>query len=383
MALIRNITSSTPMFVGFMAFGAWMAMKGEWSVGMILPFLFWGNGFLHSINDLKGIERQINGHLPAIATLKRIMELEPAVKDLPDAIEFTADGPVRVEFRGVSFAHPGKDDGPAKTVLKDVSFKAEQGQKIAIIGPSGAGKTTLLHMLLRSRDPQGGSVHLNGFDLRGLKQSSFKRYLGYAPQNAPLFDGTIRELMLWGVLPEDRESITDEDIWKTLRVVQADFGERLDKGLDTTIGRDGIELSGGERQRLSAAIALMNPQLRLLIMDEPTSNLDWETQQGFQDGLNAALDRGVTVFMVAHRLSTVRDCDRFVVLKPVSELKDDESQVEAVASSFEELYQLSPTFRRVAKGEGLNFGPKIVTELKDMPAASASFLDGKVINLLA
>ncbi|MEA3248892.1 MAG: ABC transporter ATP-binding protein [Patescibacteria group bacterium] len=392
LSYIRSQTSSAPFFIGVMAVAAWMVMSGGWTVGMMIPFIFWSNNFTFSINELRRVERQINGQLPAIQTLKRLMELEPAVKDPSHPKDFAPDGPVSVTMIDVGFSYPGKDPSAGdaqgkrkepKQVLKDVWVRAKAGQKIAIIGPSGAGKTTLLHMLLRSRDPDKGIVMFDGIDLREISQSVFKRFIGYAPQGAPLFDGTIRELMLYGLAPEDRKSVTDDDIWELLRTVRADFGDRLDSGLDTKIGRDGIELSGGERQRLSAAMALMNPRLRLLVMDEPTSNLDAETQQGFQDGLKAVLARGVTTFIVAHRLSTVRDCDQFIVLKSVSGLAEGESQVEAVAESFEGLYDVSSTFRRVARNEGLTFGPRIGVNLKDVPLPKTPLFGNKPIDLNA
>ena len=389
---IRVQTSAAPFFIGVVAVGAWMVLAGDWTIGTMMPFVFWTGNLTNAVTQLRNIERQINGQLPAIEALKKLMELEPAVKDPEHPKEFAPDGPVSVTLVDVSFSYPGKDSAPheaqgkrqgPKQVLKNVWIRASAGQKVAIIGPSGTGKTTLLHMLLRSRDPDSGVVMVDGLDLRDISQTAFKRFIGYAPQGAPLFDGTIRELVLYGLPPDERKSVTDEEIWKLLRTVRADFGDRLDSGLETKIGRDGIELSGGERQRLSAAMALMSPHLRLLIMDEPTSSLDSETQQGFQDGLNAVLERGVTTFIVAHRLSTVRDCDSFVVLKPVSELAEGESQVEAVASSFEELYRISPTFRKVADGEGLKFGPAIGVRLKDVPDAPVPLFGGKPVDLRA
>ncbi|MBU1915689.1 ABC transporter ATP-binding protein/permease, partial [Patescibacteria group bacterium] len=374
---IRAQTSSSPFFVGAIAIGIWLVLSGEWTIGTLLPFTFWVGGFISTIDQLRGTERQINGQLPAINTLKRLMELEPAVQDAPNATYFEASGALSVQVKQVSFAHPGKDnDGSSRPVLQNVSFSIRPGQKVAIIGPSGVGKTTLLHMLLRSRDPDQGQVLLDGHDLRGVTQASFKRFVGYAPQGAPLFDGSIRELMLYGLDPQHRSRTSDDEIWAVLRAVKADFGERLIKGLDTKIGRDGLELSGGERQRLSAAMALMNPLLRLLIMDEPTSNLDSETQKGFQDGLNAVLKRGVTAIIVAHRLSTVMDCDQFIVLKPVDELVAGESQVEAVAGSFGELYELSPTFRRIAENEGLKIRPEISIKPEDAPISRPPLLFG-------
>jgi len=392
MAQIRTQTSSAPLFIGVVAAGAWMVLYGDWTIGLMMPFVFWTGNLTNAMHQLRNVERQINGQLPAIATLKKLMELEPAVKDPVRPKEFNPDGPVSVTMIDVGFSYPAKDPSTdaqgksgkePKRVLKDVWLRAAAGEKVAIIGPSGTGKTTLLHMLLRSRDPDSGVVMVDGLDLRGIRQADFKRFVGYAPQGAPLFDGTIRELVLYGLPPDERKSITDEEIWTLLRTVRADFGDRLNAGLETKIGRDGIELSGGERQRLSAAMALMSPHLRLLIMDEPTSSLDSETQQGFQDGLNAVLERGVTTFIVAHRLSTVRDCDKFVVLRPVSDLAEGESQVEAVASSFEELYEISPTFRKVADGEGLKFGPSIGVSLKDVPDAPVPLFGGKAIDLRA
>jgi ABC-type multidrug transport system fused ATPase/permease subunit len=367
MDLIRAQSGTTLFACGMLVFAICQVYSGAWTIGTLIPFGSWMYMLINLADRLTESESAVSKCLSSIKTLREVLDEPAAVTDKPDALNFAPDGPVSVEFDRVSFSYPNQEaEGPPKPVLRNVSFTVEHGEKVAIIGPSGTGKTTLLHKVLRSRDPDSGRVLINGLDLRDLKQATFKRVVSYVPQGAPLFDETLRNLMLYAVPPDARSQITDELIWATLRLVKADLGPRFDKGLETKIGRDGIELSGGERQRLSAAMALMNPHLRLLVMDEPTSNLDAETQAAFHDGLSDAVASGVTTFVVAHRLSTVRDCDRFVVLKPAAELAENETQVEAVARSFGELNRISPTFRKVAKSEGLTLTAKDqTTELGD------------------
>ena len=354
---IRAISSILPLWVGMTAFGSWLVLRGDWTVGSLMPLILWTGHFIGAVNQYREIERQMNGNLPAIRTLHRIMTLKPAVEDAPDALELASDKAVGLHFSKVSYSYPEKEgSGPRPAVLRDVSFSVEPGETVALIGPSGAGKSTIMHLALRSMDPQEGSVVVGGQSLTAVTQASWKRLLGYIPQGAPLFDGTIRELVIYGLMSEERKRVTDEDIWNLLQLLKADFGARLTDGLDTKIGRDGIELSGGERQRLSAAMALMKKP-HFLLVDEATSNLDSETERAFRDGLNVLLGHNMSALIIAHRLSTVRDCEKFVVLKPVEECAEGEGQVEAIASSFEELYAVSSTFRRLADAQDLAIGP--------------------------
>ncbi|MFL6022510.1 MAG: peptidase domain-containing ABC transporter [Marmoricola sp.] len=211
-----------------------------------------------------------------------------------------------VRLDRVTFRHPGSGDQP---VLKDVSVQAHPGQTIAIVGRSGAGKSTLLHLLTALLQPESGSITCDGIDLAAIDRPAYRRQLGVVLQDAHLFDGTIAENIALG---EDRVDL--ERVARAARVATADdFVRRLPLGYDTRVGERGIRLSGGERQRICVARALYRDPV-LLLLDEATSALDSESEQALQESLRTALtDR--TVFVVAHRLSTVRDADEILVLE--------------------------------------------------------------------
>jgi len=168
-----------------------------------------------------------------------------------------------------------------------------------------------------------------------------------------VLSGTLRYNLLYGMLPEEREKVTDEMLWDMMRKLEVDFGDRLTDGLDTKVGKKGVKLSGGEAQRVMiAAAVLKNPNM--MIIDEATSSLDSTTEKSVQKGLAQVLQSGMSGLIIAHRLSTVRDiCDKFVVMRPLGELVNGDSQVEAIGSSFEELWETSPTFRRLATDQGI------------------------------
>ena len=173
------------------------------------------------------------------------------------------------------------------------------------------------------------------------------RCTGYIAQNPDVFDGTIRENLCYRVLGSDQVP-ADPDLWELMRGLEIDFGKRLDKGLETKVGKHGLKLSGGQAQRLMIGAAVIgNPWF--MVIDEATSSLDSTTERKVQRGLTKILSGNTSALIVAHRLSTVRHlCTKFVVLKPALEVRNGDSQVEAVGSSFEELYMTSPTFRQLA-----------------------------------
>jgi ABC-type multidrug transport system fused ATPase/permease subunit len=208
--------------------------------------------------------------------------------------------------------------------------------------------------LLRFDDPTSGSISVDGVDLRQIKLASWRQEIGYIPQQAQVFDGTIRYNLTYGLSDEARSKVSDDDLWQLMRLLQIDFGDRLTNGLDTVVGKGGLKLSGGQAQRLMIGAAVIKKP-SLLVVDEATSSLDSTTERKVQEGLTQILAQTSTsALIVAHRLSTVRDlCTKFIVLKSATEVSNGDSQVEAIASSFEELYSCSPTFRSLADDQGI------------------------------
>ncbi|OGZ97194.1 MAG: hypothetical protein A3I44_02065 [Candidatus Sungbacteria bacterium RIFCSPLOWO2_02_FULL_51_17] len=359
MATIRGVMNSVGL-VAIMAYGAWLVWSGQWSIGLLYPLYSWSNQVSENIWRIGHIEHQLNWNMPAVKSLIDALSIAPDVKDAPNAITLRAEDGVHIVFDNVSHAYPkgGKEEGadggdPASSVLRRVHFEIAPGEKVALIGASGAGKTTVMRLLLRFMDPDKGRIIINGTDLRAIKLGSWMRTLGYIPQQAQILDGTVRYNLTYALSPEERAAIGDNELWEVMRSLKIDFGPRLAQGLETRVGRNGIKLSGGEAQRLMiGAAAIKKPPFMLI--DEATSSLDSTTERAVQAGLEKVLAGGTGALVIAHRLSTVRDlCTKFVVLRPVTEMNGDHSQVEAIGGSFEELFEDSPTFRRLARDQGI------------------------------
>jgi len=269
-----------------------------------------------------------------------------------------------VEVRNVSYAYAAeKRDLPGLAVarigsklgtpiLRNVSLTIEPGEKAALIGPSGAGKTTIMRLLMRYMDPTSGTILVDGHDLRDIRLSSWLNLIAYVPQQAQVFDGTVRDNLLYRFTDEPI-TVPDRELWAIMRKLKIDFGDRLTDGLDTRVGRHGIELSGGEQQRLMIGAAAMRKPV-FMVVDEATASLDATTEKAVQRGLEEVLGNYISALIITHRLSTVRRlCSKFFVLRDSEGLAAGESQLEAAASTFEELYEISPTFRMLADDQGV------------------------------
>ncbi len=284
--------------------------------------------------------------------------MEPDVVDVPNAKTVDATNGVKIEFCSVGHqyansTHDKQRISNPQAVLRDVSFTVEPGEVVALLGRSGAGKSTIMRLLQRGMDPERGSIRINGVDLREVQLHSWLRCLGNIPQQAAVFDGTIRSNLLYGLEPDQRNNVSDDELWSLMRELKIDFGERLDGGLDTRVGRSGIKLSGGEAQRLMIGAAVAKKP-HFMLIDEATSALDSTTERAVQAGLTRALRGNTGALIIAHRLDTIRSiCTKFVVLRAVDELNEGESQIEAVANTFEELARISPTFRRLANDQSI------------------------------
>lgn len=336
-------------------YAGWRVWNGHVEVADIIPILTWAGMASQQMRFLARVEREVNWCTPSLKSLRHALSLpnQLTVVQNPVVLE---DGPVEVTFQDLGHTYDHKrrgNNGGAVSVLQGLSFRIRPGQKVALIGPSGAGKSTITRLLQRYMDPEEGAICVNGHDLRGIDLRSWRRLVGYIPQLPRVFDGTLRDNLLYNLAPEVRATITDEEIWRIMRLLRIDFGARLTHGLDTRVGRNGMKLSGGESQRVMiGAAALKRP--RFMIIDEATSSLDAENQAAVQAGIDQLLAaEEASAIIIAHRLSTVLRCDTFVVLKPVDSLAPGESQIECIAHSVPELFARSDIFRTLAKLEGV------------------------------
>lgn len=231
-----------------------------------------------------------------------ILDMKPVIKNTENAKKI---GKIKgfVEFKNVDFSY----DENTK-VLKDVSFKVNKGEKIALVGATGAGKTTIVSLLSRFYDPTSGEVLVDGKNIKYVELESLRSQMGIMLQDTFLFSDTIMENIRYG-----RLDATDEEVINAAKAVNAhNFIMKLENGYNTEVNERGTRLSLGQRQLVSFARALLaNP--RILILDEATSNIDTETEKLVQDGIEKLL-HGRTSFVVAHRLSTIRDCDKIMVI---------------------------------------------------------------------
>lgn len=284
-------------------YGGWLVGHNALQVGVLVAFTLYINRFFDPIRDLSQQYTQLQRSGVAAERIYQIMSVPVDIKDQPGAQDLP---PIKgnVEFKDVVFGY--KADQP---VLHGLNLRAEQGQTIAIVGPTGAGKTTIAGLLTRFYDIQSGAVLIDGYDIKTVTQRSLRTQIGVVPQEPFLFTGTIMENIRYG-----RLEASDEEVQKAARAVGAhDPIMQLPDKYDTLIRERGRNLSVGQRQLISFARALLADP-RILILDEATANIDTFTELLVQQGLNRLL-RGRTAFVIAHRLSTIKNADCIVVLQ--------------------------------------------------------------------
>jgi len=283
-------------------YGGRQVMTGTTTPGELAAFFLYAIIIAGPIGTFVRLYTQIQEALGAIRRVYEILETRPLIVDPENPVAFDkVEG--RIEFDHVSFGY--HKDTP---VLKDVSLQVRPGEQVALVGPSGAGKSTVIQLVHRFFDVDAGVIRVDGHDIRDTELKTFLNHVALVPQETLLFGGTIRENILYGKL-----DATDEELDRAARFANAyDFIKDLDQGYDTVVGEKGIKLSGGERQRIAIARALLkNP--KILILDEATSSLDNQSETLIQDALeNLMQDR--TTLIIAHRLSTVHNADRIIVL---------------------------------------------------------------------
>jgi glucan exporter ATP-binding protein len=295
-------SAATVTMVVIFALGAVLAARGEITVGSIVAFVAFANLLIGKLDQLSGFVVRIWQQAPVLRTYFELLDAEGAVVDRPDA---RALGRVegRVYFDDLSFRFPASEQG-----VFAVSFEARPGETIALVGPTGAGKTTTLALLQRMRQPDRGRILVDGHDIAGVTVNSLRSAIAVVFQDAGLFNRSIAENIRVG-----KPDASDQEVERAARLAEAhEFIMRKPGGYEFVIGERGQSLSGGERQRLAIARAILK-DAPILILDEATSALDAETEAKIKRALDT-LRQGRTTFIIAHRLSTVADADRILVM---------------------------------------------------------------------
>ncbi|SDT51630.1 ABC transporter ATP-binding protein [Actinoplanes derwentensis] len=302
--------------------GGFYALRGQLDPGAVVALAILLTRLYAPLTALASARVEVMTALVSFERVFEVLDLKPLIEEKPEA-QAVPDGPVSVEFDDVRFAYPSADKVSlasleevatldtrgGEEVLHGISFRAEPGQMVALVGSSGAGKSTMAGLLPRLYDAEAGAVRLAGVDVRDLSAASLRQSLGMVTQDGHLFHESVRANLLLA-----RPEASAEDMWEVLRRAHvADLVESLPDGLDTVVGERGYRLSGGERQRLTIARLLL-ARPRVVVLDEATAHLDSTSEQAVQAALGEALN-GRTAVVIAHRLSTIRAADQILVIE--------------------------------------------------------------------
>ena len=298
-----NLFFQGMMYLVTLVYGGYLIAQGEMQTGDLAMYALYIGIFISPIQILVELVEMMQKGLSGFRRFRDVMETESEIKDADDAVELK-DVKGHVRYDHVSF-HYSDDETP---VLSDISIDIPAGRSIALVGPSGSGKTTICSLLPRFYDVTGGSITVDGKNIRGLTLKSLRSQIGMVQQDVYLFDGTIKDNIAYG-----KPGATDDEIIKAAKCASIhDFIMELPDGYDTYVGERGTRLSGGQKQRISIArVFLKNPPI--LILDEATSALDNESERWIQKSLEE-LSKNRTTITIAHRLSTIRDADEIIVI---------------------------------------------------------------------
>ncbi|MBE8477227.1 ABC transporter ATP-binding protein [Streptomyces justiciae] len=302
--------------------GGWFALRGTLEPGAVVSLALLLTRLYAPLTSLAGARVEVMSALVSFERVFEVLDLKPLIEEKADAREI-GEGPVAVEFDDVRFGYPSADKVSlasleevasldtrgGEEVLKGISFRAEPGQTVALVGSSGAGKSTIAQLLPRLYDVDEGAVCVGDEDIRDLTARSLRETIGMVTQDGHLFHDTVRANLLLA-----RPTATEDELWDALRRARLDDLVRsLPDGLDTVVGERGYRLSGGERQRMTIARLLLARQ-RVVILDEATAHLDNTSEAAVQEALTEALE-GRTAIVIAHRLSTIRAADQILVVE--------------------------------------------------------------------
>ncbi|HET9689373.1 MAG TPA: ATP-binding cassette domain-containing protein, partial [Pseudolabrys sp.] len=308
---VRGVLTAVVIFLVFASIvvvlwvGAQDVLAGDITPGRLGQFVLYAVFAAGGLSELSQVWGEIAQASGAAERLFEIIDAEPQIKAPPRPLALPKPAAGEVAFRDVDFAYPGR---PNLQVLDHVSFRVAPGEKLALVGPSGSGKSTIFHLIQRFYDPSSGAISFDGIRLTEVDPEALRERVALVPQDAVVFGASVRENIQFG-----RPDATDQEIEKAAEAAHAaEFIRRLPKGYDTPVGERGVTLSGGQRQRIAIARAILR-KAPLLLLDEATSSLDAESETLVQQALKRLmLDR--TSIVIAHRLATVQNCDRILVL---------------------------------------------------------------------
>lgn len=283
--------------------GSHLIAANKMEIGNLIAFIQYGVQVLFSVLQMAMILFFLPRAQVSAERILEIMDTDIKIQDQQEALDFPTDKPVTLSFSNVDFCFPGAQ----RPALEGINFKAKAGDTIAVIGGTGSGKTTLAKLLPRLYDTTAGEIKINGHNIKAYKQAELRKHIGYAPQNALLFHGTIASNVRYG-----KPEASEEDIWDALNIAQAEFVDNLPEKLDSRVEQRGQNFSGGQRQRLSIARAIVG-QPAIYIFDDSFSALDYQTDYQLREALRPLAQNAITM-IIAQRVNTVMNADQILVL---------------------------------------------------------------------